>query len=121
MPLSRVPRPDADPTQLAAFVTDHAAQVADGSHRLPVELRAPFDDARLVPPALALTDAPLLRAFQRATCSGCHSVATGALDEHFHVSPRHANAHKLSGFMTKRGGELELRRAALEDRLCEPR
>jgi hypothetical protein len=118
VPLSRSPSLDADPRELAKWLTDHTDAVLDGSYALPPKFRADFADALVPPPELAVAE-DLRLAFQRETCNGCHSERHAAKDRFFHVSPSRSDSDKLSLFLTSDDGELARRQVVLGDRLCE--
>jgi hypothetical protein len=83
---------------LEAFAVEHREEVLVGRHQLPPEWRASSIDTATPPPALRVDDAALTRAFDMATCNGCHGALAPSVDG-FHIAPGPNGAARLSPFL----------------------
>lgn len=87
---------DAD---FQAWARAHEVEIRDGRHVLPSAFRADVVDTGRPPVLIADISDDTQRAFDAATCDGCHRAGHGATDGGFHVSPFRRGRERLSRFV----------------------
>lgn len=79
----------------------HEVEIRDGRHVLPASFRAEVADTGSPTVAIAGASDDIQRAFDTATCNGCHRETNGGIDGGFHVSPlgRRRGRERISRFL----------------------
>ena len=115
------PAAGVNPEDLAAFVSDHQADVLADADVLPSAMLAA--SASATPREFPLPGVPqnIATAFTNTTCSGCHT-SEPTLDGTFHISPLRRGQDALSSFLLDPNGrpdELSRRADVLRGLLCQ--
>lgn len=102
----------------------HGNEIRDGRHVLPATFRADVVDTGRPPVVIDGMADDVQRAFDAATCDGCHRESRGAFDGGFHLSPLRRGRERVSRFVFDPGNredddlarrEVDLRRRLASD------
>ena len=91
----------ANETPFQEWARTHEAEIRNGRHVLPESFRAEVADTGSPTVAIAGASDDIQRAFDTATCNGCHRETNGGIDGGFHISPlgRGRGRERVSRFL----------------------